>query len=424
MFIDEAVIEVQSGKGGDGIVHFRREKYINRGGPDGGDGGRGGGIIFRVNSHLNTLEKFRHRVIFKADDGKRGGVKNQTGRSAEDLIIEVPPGTLVMDTETNAQLADLVEDGNSVVICPGGRGGRGNTRFRNSRRQAPRLAEKGEPGTGKKLHLELKLIADIGIIGMPNAGKSSFLASVTNAKPKIANYPFTTLVPNLGVSVLDDEIVLVLADIPGLIEGAHTGLGLGDTFLRHIQRTKVLIHLLDGLSEDQMADYAQINTELALFDPDLGEKPQVVVLNKMDVPDVREKFPALKLSFGKKGIDLCAISTITRENTKQILWNAKQLLDEVPEVEKEIVLPVYHPESKEKSYEIIRIDDGWLIKGEAVERAAEMTYWEYFESIRRFQRILDSMGISDALQKAGISEGDTVVIGSHEFEWTHDIGNS
>lgn len=421
MFIDEAVVDVQSGKGGDGIVHFRREKYINRGGPDGGGGGKGGDIIFRVNPHMNTLEKFRHQALFKADDGKRGGVKNQTGRSAEDLVIDVPPGTIIKDAVSNAHLADLVNEGESVIICPGGRGGRGNTRFSTSRSQAPRLAEKGEPGSEKTLHLELKLIADIGIIGMPNAGKSSFLAAITNARPKVADYPFTTLVPNLGVAVLDDEITLILADIPGLIEGAHTGLGLGDTFLRHIQRTKVLIHMLDGLSEDQMADYAQINTELSLFDPELGSKPQVVVLNKMDLPDVREKYQSLQSVFASKDINLHAISTVTGENTRSILWEAKKLLDHVPEIELEPQLPVYRPASREETYSIDRIGQGWIIRGEAIERAAEMTYWEYFESVRRFQRIMDSMGISDALLDAGIEEGDIVIINKHEFEWTYDL---
>ena len=423
MFIDEADIEVLSGKGGDGIVHFRREKYINRGGPDGGDGGKGGDIIFAVNPHLNTLEHFRHRSLYKAEDGKRGGVQKQTGRSAYDLVIEVPPGTVIRDADSGAQLADLVEEGERVVICPGGRGGRGNTKFRNSRNQAPRLAEKGEPGIEKKLHLELKLIADIGIIGMPNAGKSSFLASVTNAKPKIANYPFTTLVPNLGVTVLDHDVVLVLADIPGLIEGAHSGLGLGDTFLRHIQRTKVLIHLLDGLSDDQVSDYAQINSELSLFDPALGEKPQVVVLNKIDIPHVKEKFDGLKQEFKKRKVNLFCSSTVTRENTIEILWQAHKLLQQVPEIiEKEDTMPVYHPQSDEHVFEVYQIDKGWEIKGEAIERAAKMTYWEYFESVRRFQRIMDAMGISDALLEKGVQEGDTVYIGNNAFEWTYDMG--
>ena len=349
-------------------------------------------------------------------------MQKQTGRSAYDLVIEVPPGTVIRDADSGAQLADLVEEGERVVICPGGRGGRGNTKFRNSRNQAPRLAEKGEPGIEKKLHLELKLIADIGIIGMPNAGKSSFLASVTNAKPKIANYPFTTLVPNLGVTVLDHDVVLVLADIPGLIEGAHSGLGLGDTFLRHIQRTKVLIHLLDGLSDDQVSDYAQINSELSLFDPALGEKPQVVVLNKIDIPHVKEKFDGLKQEFKKRKVNLFCSSTVTRENTIEILWQAHKLLQQVPEIiEKEDTMPVYHPQSDEHVFEVYQIDKGWEIKGEAIERAAKMTYWEYFESVRRFQRIMDAMGISDELLEKGVQEGDTVYIGNNAFEWTYDM---
>jgi len=422
MFIDEAEIEIQSGKGGDGIVHFRREKYINRGGPDGGDGGKGGDVVFIVNEHMNTLERFRHQTIFKAEDGKRGGVKNQTGRSADDLIIEVPPGTVIKLAGSGEQIGDLVDEGQRVIACKGGRGGRGNTRFRNSKTQAPRLAEKGEPGESKRLYLELRLIADIGIIGMPNAGKSSLLARVTNAKPKIANYPFTTLVPNLGVATLDDDVTLVLADIPGLIEGAHSGLGLGDTFLRHIQRTKVLIHLLDGLSDDPLADYAQINTELALFDPMLGEKPQIVGFNKTDLPDVQEKIKKITADFKNKEADVIPVSTVTGENITKLLWKAKELLDNVPEIETEVNLPIYSPQAREDAYKILETKSGWVIKGGAIERAAEMTYWNYFESVRRFHRIMDSMGISDALQAAGIKEGDTVIIGEHELEWKIDLG--
>lgn len=422
MFVDEAEITVQSGKGGDGIVHFRREKYINRGGPDGGDGGKGGDIVLKVNRHLNTLEKFRHQTIFRAENGKRGGVKNQTGSSADSLVIDVPPGTAVKELDTNVQIADLVEENKEIIICPGGRGGRGNTKFKSPHGQAPRLAEKGEPGSEKKLLLELKLIADVGIIGMPNAGKSSLLASVTNAKPKIADYPFTTLVPNLGVAVLDEENTIILADIPGLIEGAHSGIGLGDTFLKHVQRTKILIHLLDGLSNDQMADYSQINTELSLFDPELGNKTQVVVINKIDLLEVRGKFAQLKKIFGKKDIDVIAVSTISHENLKELLWKVKKNLDEQPSIQKKISLPVYRPESREKAFKIFQVDKGWAIRGGAIERAAEMTYWEYIESVRRFHRILESMGIGDALRNAGIREGDTVYIGNHEFEWAFEAG--
>ena len=424
MFVDEADIEVRSGKGGDGIVHFHKEKYVNRGGPDGGDGGKGGDVVFRVNTHMNTLESFRHRSIFIAEDGKRGGVNNQTGRSASDLVIDVPPGTMVTNQQTGDMLFDLLEEGDEFVACPGGRGGRGNPRFANARNQAPRIAEKGEPGQELLLHLELKLIADIGIIGMPNAGKSSLLAAVTNAKPKIANYPFTTLIPNLGVAVLDDEVVLVLADIPGLIEGAHTGLGLGDTFLKHIQRTKVLIHMLDGMAEDPLADYAQINTELSLFDPELGQKPQVVALNKIDMPEVAERMEEIEKTFKKKGIPLHKVSALARKNLKEILWKAHQELLDLPEIEIEPELPVYRPEAKEAAFELERIPNGWRIVGRAIERAAAMTYWEYFESVRRFHRILESMGIGQALLDAGIEEGDRIVIGEYELVWSDNWEDS
>ena len=424
MFIDEADIEVRSGKGGDGIVHFHKEKYVNRGGPDGGDGGKGGDIVFRVNPHINTLEAFRHRSIFAAENGKRGGVNNQTGKSAPKLVIEVPPGTMVTDKLSGDLLFDLVEEGDEFIAYPGGRGGRGNARFANPRKQAPRIAEKGEPGQEKELHLELKLIADIGIIGMPNAGKSSLLAAVTNAKPKIANYPFTTLIPNLGVAVLNDEVVIVLADIPGLIEGAHTGLGLGDAFLKHIQRTKVLIHLLDGMSADPLADYAQINTELSLFDPELGKKPQVVALNKIDMPEVADRADEIKNAFKKKGISLDLISALARTDLKEVLWKAHKKLEELPEIEVEEKLPVYRPEAREQAYEIQRLPDGWRIAGEAIERAAAMTYWEYFESVRRFHRILESMGIESDLVEAGVESGDRVVIGEHELVWSDNWEDS
>ena len=421
MFIDEVSIYVQSGSGGNGVVHFRKEKYINRGGPDGGDGGKGGDIILRVNPRMNTLSKFRHKQKFIADDGKRGGPKNQTGKSADDVIIEIPTGTLIFNGNNGELLGDLTDEGQQIIICKGGRGGRGNARFANSKNQAPRIAEKGEPGEELFLHLELRLIADIGIIGMPNAGKSSILAATTNAKPKIADYPFTTLVPNLGVVALDETKILVLADIPGLIEGAHTGAGLGDAFLRHIQRTKALIHVLDGFSDDPFADYTQINTELALFDPKLQNKPQLVVLNKIDLPDVQEKTEKIKSDFKKIGITILPVSAVTHKNLKDMLWQIYNILQDNPIViiDKDD-LPVYRPEKEKENIQIAKLEDGWRIKGAAVERAAEMTYWEYFQSVRRFHRILRAMGIEEALQDAGIQEGDVVKIGKHELEWTEE----
>jgi len=419
MFIDQITIMVASGKGGDGAVHFRREKYVPRGGPDGGDGGRGGDIILVVSRHLNTLFPFQHRRIFRADSGRPGGGNNKTGRSAEDLLVEVPPGTIIYDDDTGQVIGDLVEEGQQLVVCRGGRGGRGNTRFANSRNQAPRIGERGEPGEERNLRLELKLIADIGIVGVPNAGKSTFLSAVTNAEPKIASYPFTTLQPNLGVANLDEDNTLVLADIPGLIEGAHQGIGLGHDFLRHIQRTRVLIHLLDGLSEDPLADYAQINTELALFDDDLANKPQVVALNKADLPFVRDLWTEYEQQFKEHGIKQpMLISAVSGDNVRKLLYRAAQLLAETPEPTPVAEMPVYRHETDPNEFSISREDDGgYRVSGVAIQRAAAMTYWEYDQSVRRFQRILETLGIDKALRDAGVTQGDTVYIGDFQLEW-------
>lgn len=418
MFIDEARIYVKSGKGGDGAVHFRREKYVPRGGPDGGDGGRGGNVVIKVSPTLNTLYEFQHQHRFIAEDGKRGGRSDRTGHSADDLVISVPAGTIIYDTDSGDVIADMVDSDQEIMICKGGRGGKGNARFATSRDQAPRVAEKGEPGQERNLRLELKLIADVGIIGVPNAGKSTLLAAVTNARPKIADYPFTTLEPNLGVASLDDEETLVLADIPGLIEGAHAGAGLGYEFLRHIQRTRVLIHLLDGMAEDPILDYAQINSELALFDPDLAKKPQIVALNKIDLPEVESRWKQIQLKFKRKGITPIAISAIARTNLRTLLYKAAELLQKTPEVSKETAVPVYHPQDDPRQYKIQRAPNGWRILGASIERAAAMTYWDNDASIRRFQRILETLGIDEALREAGVKEGDTVNIGEYELEWS------
>ncbi len=418
MFIDETIINVKSGKGGDGVVHFRREKFVPFGGPDGGDGGRGGDVILEVNPALNTLVTFQRNRRYHAQNGARGGGNNQTGKSGDDLIIPVPPGTLVYDADTGDLLGDLVEPGQQLVVCKGGRGGRGNSRFATSRNKAPRIAEKGEPAEERNLRLELKLIADVGIIGVPNAGKSTFLSVVTNAKPKIAPYPFTTLHPNLGVAQLDFDTSLVLADIPGLIEGAHQGVGLGHEFLRHIQRTRVLIHLLDGTASDPLLDLAQINTELSLFDPGLGEKPQLVALNKMDLPEVEERWPALREAIEKRGYEAYAISAIAQRGVRKLLFRALELIRELPPPEETTALPVYRPEADPREFSIHKIPEGWRVRGEAIERAAEMTYWEYDQSIYRFQKILQVLGIDQALRNAGVREGDSVFIGDHELEWS------
>jgi GTP-binding protein len=417
MFVDQARILVRSGRGGDGAVHFHREKFVPRGGPDGGDGGRGGDVIFEVTTHLNTLSTFRHVTRFAALDGGRGGRNNMSGKSAADVIIKVPPGTLIYDMKTGELVGDLIKDGQRLTVAKGGRGGRGNQHYATSRRQAPRIAEKGEPCQERELRLELKLIADVGIVGVPNAGKSSLLAAVSNAKPKIADYPFTTVEPNLGVVELDDHTTLVLADIPGLIEGAHAGSGLGFDFLRHIQRTRVIIHLLDGLAEDPLADFSQINAEMALFDPQLKSKPQVVAVNKIDLPDVKERWPKLKASLQKKGYKPLTVSAVSGENIKDMLWQAASRLAEVPVSKPPDGLPVYKPVEDPREFRIERNGDGFILTGTAIERAAEMTYWEYDDSVRRFQILMERLGVDDALREAGIEEGQIVHIKDYELIW-------
>ncbi len=417
MFIDEARIYCRSGRGGAGVVHFRREKYVPRGGPDGGDGGRGGDVVFQVNEKMNTLLNFRYKHKFIAEDGKIGRGSNMSGRGAPNLVIPVPPGTMVYNAETNALLGDLVEPGQELTVCKGGRGGRGNQHFATSRNQAPRTAEKGEPPEECEIRLELKLLADIGIVGVPNAGKSSLLAAVTNARPKIADYPFTTVEPNLGVVRLDTETDLILADIPGLIEGAHEGVGLGDAFLKHIQRTRVLIHVLDGSAEDPMADFSQTNQELALFDADLGEKPQVVVVNKVDLPGVREAAEKLLKKLTKMGYETYAISALTRENLTPVLWKAHEILLNTPKKEVVPELPVYKPAEDPRDFTIEREGGGWRVRSAAIERAAEMTYWEHHGSVRRFQHLMVSLGVDAALRERGINNGDTVYVLDYELEW-------
>ncbi|MEN6524335.1 MAG: GTPase ObgE [Anaerolineaceae bacterium] len=415
--IDEVEILVRSGKGGDGIVHFHREKYVARGGPDGGDGGRGGDVILVVVPTKNTLADFRHQTQFVADSGKSGGSNNMSGRSAEDLIISVPPGTVVFNAQTDEVLGDLVSADQRLIICKGGRGGRGNQHFATPSRQAPRIAEKGEPAEEKKIRLELKLIADVGIVGVPNAGKSSLLAALTNARPKIADYPFTTLEPNLGVVELDRDTRFVLADIPGLIEGAHAGAGLGDSFLRHVQRTRVLIHVLDGMAEDPLLDFAQINSEMALFDDALAEKPQLVVLNKMDMPEVQKRQKSIEKAITKRGYPFMAISAMARTGLDAVMKKTAELLQTAPSIREVVEMPVYRPAVDPRAFTIEQTAEGWKVKGAAIERAASMTYWEYEDSLRRFHHLLETLGIDEALRNAGVRQGDTVWIGDYELEW-------
>lgn len=419
MFIDSVVIEIASGKGGDGMVHMHREKYRPRGGPDGGDGGRGGDVILKVNPTLNTLNRFHFNEKFAAKPGKNGGPSNRTGRSAENLVIEVPPGTIVYNDETTELIGDLIEADQTLTVAKGGRGGRGNQHFATSRNQMPLTAERGEPGEEYTLRLELKLIADVGLVGLPNAGKSSILAATTNATPKIADYPFTTLEPNLGVVQLNLDTTLVMADIPGLIEGASEGVGLGFDFLRHVQRTRILIHVLDGLSDDPIEDYQTINAELDMFDERLGGLPQIVVLNKMDLPMVAERYSEINDVLKQDGVELLPVSAVTHLNLKELMWKAWQALQEIPVEAVEESLPVYRTEEDPNAFEIERTDEGWIVSGKKIERAAAMTFFDQPGSVRRFQKFMAGIGADKALRKAGIQEGESVFIGDWELTW-HD----
>jgi GTP-binding protein len=422
MFFDQARIYVKAGDGGNGVVSFRREKFVPRGGPNGGNGGRGGNIIFYVDPGLNTLAPFKNQVHYRAERGVHGSGANKTGANGADLRIPVPPGTLVREAETGAIVADLTREDEEALIATGGRGGRGNAAFKSARNKAPRLAEKGEPGEEHWLELELKLVADVGIVGVPNAGKSTLLSVVSAAKPKIADYPFTTIVPNLGVAEVNHRQI-VLADIPGLMEGAHEGVGLGHEFLRHIERTRTLIHVLAGDSPDPLGDFEAINQEMTLFNPALADKPQIVAFNKMDLPDAQARWPEVKGALEARNLPIIAISAVTGENIQQLLYQVQAMLDEIPDVEPAPAdaLPEIMPATDERDFEVVNLGQGeWRVEGVAIERAALMTNWDYYEAGMRFQRILRAMGIRDALREAGIQEGDTVQIADVELVWGYD----
>jgi GTP-binding protein len=416
--IDQVKIYVSSGAGGDGIVAFRREKFIPKGGPAGGDGGRGGSVLLEVDKSLNSLAVFQKGIHFKAKPGERGGQSRRSGAASEDVIVKVPPGTIVRDADSGAVIADLVNVGDRVVVAKGGRGGRGNQHFATPANQAPRMAEKGEPGEEHWLMLELRLIADVGIVGVPNAGKSTLLSVISNARPKIADYPFTTLEPNLGVVFYDDQD-LVVADIPGLVEGAHLGVGLGHSFLRHVQRTRLLIHLLNGANEDPLADYNQINQELALYDEDLGDRPQIVALNKMDLPEAQEKWPSIEAALKARGIEPLAVSGATHQNVDKLIQRMFEVVNALPVelVQPGAELPLYELPEEDFDFLVTEEEDGFRISGKRIERAAAMTYWDYEEAVLRFTKLLDRLGVSDALREAGVQPGDTVLIGDNEFEW-------
>ena len=423
MFFDRAKIFIKAGDGGNGAVAFRREKFVSRGGPSGGSGGKGGDVYLVVDPRLNTLSGFRYKVHHRAERGGHGGGSDKTGANGKDLRIGVPPGTIARHDETDEILAELIQPGQEALIMRGGRGGRGNAAFKNTRNNAPQLAERGEPVQEIWIRLELKLVADVGIIGVPNAGKSTLLSVVSAAKPKIAAYPFTTVVPNLGVAELNHR-QMVLVDIPGLMEGAHEGVGLGRDFLRHIERTRVLIHMINGDSPDPLGDFQAIQQELELFSPALLDKPQCVVFNKMDLPHAQELWPTVESAIEAYGLPVLNISAVTGKNVQQLLYKTQEMLDALPapifELEEEI-LPEITPAEDESNFRIFKVDDGlWRVEGVAIERTARMTNWDYYEAGTRFQRILQAMGVSNALRSAGIVDGDTVQIAETELVWGYE----
>ena len=413
MFIDKARIYVEAGNGGDGMSSFRREKFVEKGGPNGGNGGRGGNVILRADSSLNTLIDFRYKRKFIAKRGDKGGVSNMTGHRGEDVVIKVPLGTVVRDDETNIMIADLTEDGQEFVAAKGGRGGKGNACYATSTKRAPTFAEKGEPGTKGWLRLELKLLADVGLVGYPSVGKSSIIARVSAARPEIAAYHFTTLTPVLGVVRLNEEQSFVLADIPGLIEGAAEGVGLGHDFLRHIERTKVLLHVVDVSGcegRDPIDDFEKINHELEAYSARLARRKQLVVANKMDLPDSPENFVKLKEYVEAKGYEIMPVSAATGEGLQELMWKAWEMARQyVAEPEEEIgVIDEGDPDS----FEIIRgaEDADFEVKGKNIERLVAMTNFDNEEALYRFQLIWKRLKIEEALLEAGIQEGETVRI--------------
>ncbi|WP_018085757.1 GTPase ObgE [Desulfurispora thermophila] len=426
MFYDYAKIYVKGGDGGNGCVAFRREKYVPDGGPWGGDGGRGGSVILQADEGLRTLVDFRYQRHYKAGRGQHGMGKNMHGRGAEDLVLRVPVGTVVRDAESGAVLGDLVEHGQRLVVARGGRGGRGNARFVTLQNKAPSFAEKGEPGEERWLELELKLLADVGLVGFPNVGKSTIISRVSAARPKIANYHFTTVVPNLGVVRVDEGDSFVIADIPGLIEGAHSGAGLGHQFLRHVERTRVLVHVLDIAGtegRDPLEDFAVINRELALYDQRLALRPMLVAANKTDLPGAEENLSRLKAALGDQ-YEIFPLSAISGEGLLPLIHRLAEMLRELPAIPPE--QPAAQPEGQyvagalEPRFTLRKQDGVFWIGGREIERHVAMTQLENEAALERLYSIMKLMGIDQALQEAGIKDGDTVVIGNYSFEYVAD----
>ena len=432
MFLDEVKIFVRSGDGGNGLVAFRREKYVPKGGPAGGDGGRGANVVFIVDEGLRTFMDYRYQKKFVAPNGENGMSKGMHGRKSKDLYLKVPPGTVIRDTDTGEVLADLVEHEQEVVVARGGRGGRGNCRFATPSNPAPEIAENGEPGEERNLTLELKLMADVGLVGFPSVGKSTLLSITSKAKPKIADYHFTTLAPNLGVVETKDHKSFVMADLPGLIEGASQGVGLGHQFLRHIERTKVIVHVVDMSAtdgRDPYEDYKIINQELAEYNMRLLERPQVVVANKMDIPVASENLKEFKKQLENDGedVDIVEISAFTRSNIDNLLYKVSDILDNTDpnmlyelDTEEESMenRVLYKHKPKDETFKITRDDTGaYVVSGPGIERAFLMTDFNRDASVRRFAQQMRSMGVDDALRDRGCKNGDTVKILKGEFEF-------
>jgi GTPase len=427
MFVDQVKVYVKGGDGGNGMVAFRREKYVAKGGPAGGDGGKGADVVFEVDEGLRTLMDFRYQRHFKAPRGENGKPKSQHGRGAKDLVVKVPPGTVVRDEDTGEIIADLTRHGERAIIAKGGRGGRGNIRFATPRNPAPEIAENGEPGQERYIVMELKLLADVGLVGFPSVGKSTLLSVVTSAKPKIADYHFTTIVPNLGVVETDDGRSFVMTDLPGLIEGAHQGAGLGLQFLRHIERTRVIVHVIDMASvegRDPYQDFVTINNELKEYHMRLTERPMIIAANKMDMPDAEENLKKFKEQL-EEDIPIFPISAATRQGIRELLYAVADTLEKTPEFplhtdedNDTINRVVYKYEKEKEDFIITRDPDGaFVLSGEKIEKLFKMTDFTHDESVRRFARQLRGMGVDEALRKRGAQDGDTVRLLDFEFEF-------
>ena len=422
MFIDSAKIHIKAGDGGDGIVAFHREKYVATGGPDGGDGGKGGDIIFNADEGLRTLIDFKYKRKYAAEPGENGGASNCSGKGGKDMVIKVPPGTVVKNEATGHIMADLTQPGQTVILAKGGRGGKGNQHFATPTRQVPSFAKSGNLGEEYEILLELKLLADAGLVGYPNAGKSTILSSVSAARPKIADYPFTTLEPNLGVVSLAEGASFVLADIPGLIEGAHEGVGLGYEFLRHVERTKLLIHVVDvaGVDgRDPVKDFDTINAELREYNPRLAERPQIVAANKTDLPDGEENLARFTETVGKSGYEVFPISAATGAGLRELMFHVSNMLSKLPETvmvddhDNEVV----YTATEEEPFIIRKEGKVFIVEGNWVRKVVGSTNFDVYESLQYFQRAIKSKGVVEALEKMGVQEGDTVKMYDFEFDY-------